>query len=80
MRTTHLPSGRLIKHISSVKSKEQDKDTTPTKSMEATAGAMSLDVEGQCPKCNSMMGSAIASGESIHYCIACRVSLPLRSN
>jgi len=46
-------------------------------SMEATAGAMSLEIEGQCPKCQQQMGTAIAGSEEVYYCDNCRVSLPL---
>lgn len=47
--------------------------------MEATAGAMSLEIEGQCPKCQQQMGTAIAMNEEVYYCDNCRVSLPLSS-
>jgi formamidopyrimidine-DNA glycosylase len=73
---TKLPSGREIKHISDSK---ETKSTQPADNdqMESTAGAMSIDIEGQCPKCKSMMGNATASGESVYYCESCRVSMPL---
>lgn len=47
--------------------------------MEATAGAMDLDVAGQCPKCKMQMGTALVLSETVYYCDSCRVSLPLSS-
>lgn len=46
----------------------------------AEAAALSLEIEGQCPKCKAQMGHAYASGEQVYYCEPCRVALPLPIN
>lgn len=71
-----LPSGEEVINLLHVP--EQSKNSGPD--MEATAGAMRLDVEGQCPKCQMQMGVATAMNEQVYYCDNCRVSLPLSAN
>lgn len=72
-----LPSGTtILSPWGSSEPRSQERG----ESMEATAGAMALDVEGQCPKCSMQMGVATAGKEQVFYCDNCRVSLPLPIN
>ena len=68
--TNKLPSGKPI--ISLFDTDESQPDT-----MESTASAMALDIEGQCPKCQRGMSFGIANKEQVYYCERCRVALPL---
>lgn len=72
---TTLPSGKTILNL--WKQDKAPSGAAAASDMEATAGAMSLDVEGQCPKCQQQMGVAVASNEDVYYCDNCRVALPL---
>lgn len=76
MADVTLPSGQIVKSPWS-EEKPSEPDMT---NMEATAGAMTLEIDGQCPKCSRQMGVAIASGEKTYYCDPCRVCLPLPIN
>ena len=76
-----LPSGGTILNLwGSSEPSQTETRKESNESMEATAGAMALDVEGQCPKCGTQMGLASADGEQVFYCDPCRVSLPLPIN
>jgi len=73
-----MPSGATVLNLWN---KAETTSYVPLKdSLEATAGSMLLDVEGQCPKCQSQMGIATAADEQVYYCDNCRVSLPLPAN
>lgn len=69
-----MPSGQGIINLLRTPSA-----SSVTSHMEATAGAMDLDVAGQCPKCKMQMGTALVLSETVYYCDSCRVSLPLSS-
>lgn len=73
-----LPSGSQVVNLFADDPKEVAA-STDKENMEATAGAMELDVEGRCPKCSQGMGLSIAAGEQAYYCEPCRVCLPLPS-
>lgn len=70
-----LPSGAGVINLLRTQEPAQG-----SQDMEATAGAMALDVDGQCPKCKMQMGVATAVNEQVYYCDNCRVSLPLSAN
>jgi hypothetical protein len=44
---------------------------------ESTAAALDNNDPNQCVKCKNPMSAARASGESVTYCVACRVTNPL---
>ena len=44
---------------------------------EATAGALDNNDPNQCVKCKGTMSAATACGESVTYCVQCRVTNPL---
>jgi len=73
-----MPSGATVLNLWN--KAEVPSSTSADKGTEATAGSMLLDVEGQCPKCQSQMGIATAADEQVYYCDNCRVSLPLPAN
>lgn len=78
MKMISLPSGDQVLSIFDLGEKQTSE--SGGRGMKATAGAMALDVEGQCPKCNKAMGTATAMNETVYYCEPCRVSLPLPIN
>lgn len=44
----------------------------------ATASALTNENPSQCPKCGDVMGKAfIATGDSVFYCVPCRVTNPI---
>jgi tRNA(Ile2) C34 agmatinyltransferase TiaS len=36
------------------------------------------DTLGVCPKCRQPFDSAIANGDTVYYCVKCRVSQPIK--
>lgn len=44
----------------------------------AVASALTNENPSQCPKCGDVMGKAfIATGDSVFYCVPCRVTNPI---
>lgn len=75
LKEVTLPSGQKVLTFSAP---APSAEASADEAMEATAaGALALDVEGQCPKCGKQMGTAVANGEQVYYCTDCRVCLPL---
>jgi hypothetical protein len=66
-----------------------DEIPNPLKTLEVArgdvtvAGALTLETEGICPKCNSNMEHARlgkASGhQKVNYCVPCRVAYPVHN-
>jgi formamidopyrimidine-DNA glycosylase len=74
-----MPSGATVLNLWSAKT-EAAPAAVASDDMESTSASMMLDVDGQCPKCQSQMGIATAADEQVYYCDNCRVSLPLPAN
>lgn len=80
MKEIKLPSGKTVLDLSSSDSTESTESLSSveedTGDMVSVSGALSLDVDDQCPKCRQTMATASACGETINWCLHCKVSMP----
>ncbi len=77
MKST-MPSGRFVFNPFAVQEQQAVASSQGADVEMATASAMDNMVADQCPKCGGKMGPArIATGASVFYCDACRVTHPI---
>ena len=78
MKST-MPSGRTVFNPFAVQPQQAVASAVQGNDGEiATASAMDNMIADQCPKCGGKMGPArIATGASVFYCDACRVTHPI---